>query len=169
MKLLTCSCQAVILPHESYKRLIVLVDLTILKSLKKLYLKSSNVSSFLLHIRIFPTKFNKALLHSIYSIIMKMLMMRLHILLLSLALVAFHDHNNAAVEGIAVAELRKLAAKNNVTCLLVFGDSSVDPGNNNHLSTTNKANYLPYGMDLSNSQPTGRFSNGKLATDFVGN
>ncbi|KAM3251427.1 GDSL esterase/lipase [Capsicum annuum] len=98
---------------------------------------------------------------------MKMLMMRLHILLLSLALVAFHDHNNAAVEGIAVAELRKLAAKNNVTCLLVFGDSSVDPGNNNHLSTTNKANYLPYGMDLSNSQPTGRFSNGKLATDFV--
>lgn len=96
-----------------------------------------------------------------------MLMMRLQILLLFLAMVAFHDHHNAAVEGIEVAELRKLAAKNNVTCLLVFGDSSVDPGNNNHLSTINKANYLPYGVDLFNSQPTGRFSNGKLATDFI--
>ncbi|CAN4084137.1 unnamed protein product [Withania somnifera] len=93
-------------------------------------------------------------------------MMRLQILLLFLAMVAFYDHN-AVVEGIEVAELRKLAAKNNVTCILVFGDSSVDPGNNNHLSTINKANYLPYGMDLFNSQPTGRFSNGKLATDFI--
>lgn len=95
-------------------------------------------------------------------------MMRLLSVLFFLALVVFHGHN-ARVQGIEVAELRKLAAKNNVTCLLVFGDSSVDPGNNNHLSTINKANYLPYGLDLFNSQPTGRFSNGKLATDFIGN
>jgi len=93
-------------------------------------------------------------------------MMRL-VIVLFLGVVVLHDHN-AVVQGIEVAVLRKLAAKNNVTCLLVFGDSSVDPGNNNHLSTINKANYLPYGMDL-NSQPTGRFSNGKLATDFIGN
>ncbi|XP_055806471.1 GDSL esterase/lipase At5g45950 [Solanum dulcamara] len=95
-----------------------------------------------------------------------LLMMRLLTVLFFLALVVFHGHN-ATVQGIEVAELRKLAAKNNVTCLLVFGDSSVDPGNNNHLSTINKANYLPYGLDLFNSQPTGRFSNGKLATDFI--
>lgn len=88
------------------------------------------------------------------------------LIVLFLGLVVLHDHNIAVVQGIEVAVLRKLAAKNNVTCLLVFGDSSVDPGNNNHLSTINKANYLPYGMDL-NSQPTGRFSNGKLATDFI--
>ncbi|MCE2055575.1 hypothetical protein HAX54_042894 [Datura stramonium] len=49
----------------------------------------------------------------------------------------FHDNIIGAVEGIEVAELRKLAAKNNVTCILVFGDSSVDPGNNNHLPTIN--------------------------------
>ncbi|MCD7448802.1 hypothetical protein HAX54_046648 [Datura stramonium] len=88
-------------------------------------------------------------------------------IILFLVLVPFHDNIIGAVEGIEVAELRKLAAKNNVTCILVFGDSSVDPGNNNHLPTINKANYLPYGMDLHNSLPTGRFSNGKLATDFI--
>ncbi|XP_059291102.1 GDSL esterase/lipase At5g45950 isoform X1 [Lycium ferocissimum] len=92
------------------------------------------------------------------------MLMRL-IFIFLLALVPFH--HNAAVEAIEVSELRKLAAKNNVTCILVFGDSSVDPGNNNHISTINKADYLPYGMDLPNSQPTGRFSNGKLATDFI--
>ncbi|KAK4347207.1 hypothetical protein RND71_033546 [Anisodus tanguticus] len=93
-------------------------------------------------------------------------MKMLKLILLFLAMLPFHD-NAAHVLTIEVAELRKLAAKNNVTCLLVFGDSSVDPGNNNHLSTVNKANYLPYGMDLSNFQPTGRFCNGKLATDFI--
>lgn len=92
--------------------------------------------------------------------------MSVRLILIFLALVLFH--HNAVLEAIEIGELRKLAAKNNVSCILVFGDSSVDPGNNNHLSTLNKANYLPYGLDLSNSQPTGRFSNGKLATDFIG-
>ncbi|KAF6145692.1 hypothetical protein GIB67_028913 [Kingdonia uniflora] len=29
--------------------------------------------------------------------------------------------------------LQKLSLRNNLTCILVFGDSSVDPGNNNRL------------------------------------
>lgn len=51
--------------------------------------------------------------------------------------------------------------------MLVFGDSTVDPGNNNRLETSFKANFLPYGKDFFDGQPTGRFSNGRLATDFI--
>lgn len=57
----------------------------------------------------------------------------------------------------------------NTTCILVFGDSTVDPGNNNRLATDSKANFPPYGKDFFDGQPTGRFCDGRLATDFVGN
>ncbi|KAK7302882.1 hypothetical protein RJT34_13779 [Clitoria ternatea] len=63
--------------------------------------------------------------------------------------------------------MRQLTAKYNVSCILVFGDSSVDPGNNNALNTTIKSNFPPYGKDFFDSRPTGRFTNGRLATDFV--
>lgn len=56
-----------------------------------------------------------------------------------------------------------------VPALIIFGDSVVDSGNNNNLQTLVKANFLPYGRDFPTHQPTGRFSNGKLATDFTGN
>ncbi|KAI8525600.1 hypothetical protein RHMOL_Rhmol13G0243100 [Rhododendron molle] len=72
------------------------------------------------------------------------------------------------VEGIMdFHPIRALAAKNNVTCVLVFGDSSVDPGNNNHLRLAPKGNFPPYGKDLFDGHPTGRLSNGRLATDFI--
>ena len=67
-----------------------------------------------------------------------------------------------------VGQVRQLAAKYNVTCILVFGDSSVDPGNNNILQTTMKSNFPPYGKDFFDGRPTGRFSNGRLAPDFIG-
>ena len=54
------------------------------------------------------------------------------------------------------------------TCMLVFGDSTVDAGNNNRLPTTYKADFLPYGKDFFDGRPTGRFCNGRLATDFIG-
>ncbi|CAH1448607.1 unnamed protein product [Lactuca virosa] len=66
-----------------------------------------------------------------------------------------------------IAKLRVFAAKNNVSCIFVFGDSSVDPGNNNNLITDQKVNFLPYGKDFYNGRPTGRFSNGRLATDLI--
>uniref|UniRef100_A0A2P2NIG1 GDSL-motif lipase/hydrolase family protein n=1 Tax=Rhizophora mucronata TaxID=61149 RepID=A0A2P2NIG1_RHIMU len=64
-------------------------------------------------------------------------------------------------------QVRRIAAKYNITCVLVFGDSSVDPGNNNRLATTMKSNFPPYGKDFLDGRPTGRFTNGKLATDFI--
>lgn len=70
--------------------------------------------------------------------------------------------------AVDIPQLRQLAARNNLTCILVFGDSSVDPGNNNRLDTSMKGNFLPYGEDFFNGRPTGRFSNGRLATDFIG-
>eukprot|EP00253_Pinus_taeda_P001351 PITA_01351 len=51
--------------------------------------------------------------------------------------------------------------------LLVFGDSTVDAGNNNYLVTLAKSNFPPYGRDFIDHKPTGRFSNGRLAPDFI--
>ncbi|KAJ1277487.1 hypothetical protein BS78_04G007500, partial [Paspalum vaginatum] len=53
------------------------------------------------------------------------------------------------------------------TTMLVFGDSTVDPGNNNRLQTAAKANFPPYGMSFYGGKPTGRFSNGRLITDIL--
>lgn len=55
-----------------------------------------------------------------------------------------------------------------VPAIITFGDSAVDVGNNNYLPTIFKADYPPYGRDFTNHQPTGRFCNGKLATDITG-
>ncbi|KAA8550253.1 hypothetical protein F0562_001937 [Nyssa sinensis] len=54
-----------------------------------------------------------------------------------------------------------------VPALFIFGDSVVDAGNNNHIDTIVKANFPPYGRDFVNHKPTGRFCNGKLASDFT--
>jgi hypothetical protein len=51
--------------------------------------------------------------------------------------------------------------------LIVFGDSIVDPGNNNDIQTIIKANFPPYGHDFQNHRPTGRFCNGRIPTDFI--
>nr|GEW32734.1 GDSL esterase/lipase At5g45950-like [Tanacetum cinerariifolium] len=70
--------------------------------------------------------------------------------------------------ALTVAQIRLIATKNNVSGVFVFGDSSVDPGNNNGLKTDAKSNFPPYGMDFFSGHPTGRFSNGRLATDYIG-
>ncbi|KAL6967115.1 hypothetical protein U1Q18_032918 [Sarracenia purpurea var. burkii] len=54
-----------------------------------------------------------------------------------------------------------------VPALFIFGDSVLDAGNNNHIFTVVKANFPPYGRDFLHHKPTGRFSNGKLASDFT--
>ncbi|KAJ9536296.1 hypothetical protein OSB04_un000527 [Centaurea solstitialis] len=52
--------------------------------------------------------------------------------------------------------------------LYIFGDSLIDPGNNNYLSISlARANFPFNGIDFPNEEPTGRFSNGKNAADFL--
>ncbi|XP_027368519.1 GDSL esterase/lipase At2g40250 [Abrus precatorius] len=60
-----------------------------------------------------------------------------------------------------------VTASGNVTAVFAFGDSTVDSGNNNHFNTVFRGDHLPYGRDFPNHVPTGRFSNGKIATDYL--
>jgi hypothetical protein len=57
---------------------------------------------------------------------------------------------------------------NNVTALFLFGDSFLDAGNNNYINTTtlDQANFPPYGQTFF-GLPTGRFSDGRLISDFI--
>ncbi|KAK9068943.1 hypothetical protein SSX86_013059 [Deinandra increscens subsp. villosa] len=55
-----------------------------------------------------------------------------------------------------------------VSAVFVFGDSFADQGNNNYINTLAKANFPPYGADFMGGTPTGRFSNGKTLSDFLG-
>ncbi|OIV97429.1 hypothetical protein TanjilG_16190 [Lupinus angustifolius] len=57
----------------------------------------------------------------------------------------------------------------NITALFAFGDSTMDAGNNNHFNTPLRSDHLPYGRDLPQHVPKGRFSNGKLSTDYLVN
>ncbi|KAJ8766583.1 hypothetical protein K2173_023830 [Erythroxylum novogranatense] len=54
-----------------------------------------------------------------------------------------------------------------VPAIIVFGDSTVDSGNNNQVSTILKSDFAPYGRDFEGGQATGRFSNGRIAPDFI--
>ncbi|KAL0321834.1 UNVERIFIED_CONTAM: GDSL esterase/lipase [Sesamum calycinum] len=58
-------------------------------------------------------------------------------------------------------------ASPNITAIFAFGDSILDPGNNNRLSTIFRSDHPPYGIDFPGRVPSGRFSDGKLATDFL--
>ncbi|KAL1224758.1 GDSL esterase/lipase [Cardamine amara subsp. amara] len=51
-------------------------------------------------------------------------------------------------------------------CYFIFGDSLVDSGNNNRLSSLARADYFPYGIDFQFG-PTGRFCNGKTTVDVI--
>ncbi|XP_014502571.1 GDSL esterase/lipase At2g04570 [Vigna radiata var. radiata] len=54
-----------------------------------------------------------------------------------------------------------------VPSVIVFGDSSVDAGNNNFIPTIARSNFQPYGRDFEGGKATGRFCNGKIPTDFI--
>ncbi|RDX96479.1 GDSL esterase/lipase EXL3, partial [Mucuna pruriens] len=55
-----------------------------------------------------------------------------------------------------------------VPAVFVFGDSIVDVGNNNYITTLVKCNFAPYGRDFNGgNHPTGRFSNGLVPSDII--
>lgn len=51
--------------------------------------------------------------------------------------------------------------------ILIFGDSTVDTGNNNYINTLLKANFFPYGQNYPGQKATGRFSDGELIPDML--
>ncbi|PRQ50171.1 putative triacylglycerol lipase [Rosa chinensis] len=76
----------------------------------------------------------------------------------SIIAVIFLSHNVAAVT----------AATNKTTrAVFTFGDSIMDTGNNDYIISIAKSNFPPYGRDFAGGKPTGRFSNGKVASDFA--
>lgn len=62
----------------------------------------------------------------------------------------------------------KLPPNVEVPAVIAFGDSIVDPGNNNKIKTLVKCNFPPYGKDFEGGNPTGRFCNGKIPSDLLG-
>ncbi|KAL4621426.1 hypothetical protein ACB092_06G226800 [Castanea dentata] len=70
---------------------------------------------------------------------------------------------------LVVAELLILVSitESKVPAIIVFGDSTVDAGNNNVVPTLLKSNFRPYGRDFPGGGPTGRFSNGRIPPDFI--
>ncbi|KAF8676731.1 hypothetical protein HU200_046846 [Digitaria exilis] len=84
---------------------------------------------------------------------------------------AINPSNNATTTTSARSKAQAAAAAHSskplAPALIVFGDSIVDPGNNNDIKTIIKANFPPYGVDFVNHKPTGRFCNGRIPTDFI--
>ncbi|KAJ7559268.1 hypothetical protein O6H91_04G076700 [Diphasiastrum complanatum] len=72
--------------------------------------------------------------------------------------------------GLTIILLRNIAkaqvAQHSTPALFVFGDSLVDPGNNNYIPSLSRANILPNGIDFP-AGPTGRFCNGRTVVDAV--
>lgn len=60
------------------------------------------------------------------------------------------------------------AASSQSRSLYSFGDSFVDPGNNDYIPTNATSNFPPYGNDFPGKVATGRFSNGLLFPDLLG-
>ncbi|KAI3420673.1 Lipase_GDSL domain-containing protein, partial [Psidium guajava] len=73
---------------------------------------------------------------------------------------------------VAGAKLAAASAPSNrssppVPAVIVFGDSIVDPGNNNGIKTIVKCDFPPYGRDFTGGKPTGRFCNGRVPSDLL--
>lgn len=64
--------------------------------------------------------------------------------------------------------LVKLPPNISIPAVIGFGDSIIDPGNNNKVKTLVKCNFPPYGKDFDGGIPTGRFCNGKIPSDLLG-
>jgi hypothetical protein len=61
------------------------------------------------------------------------------------------------------------AAGAKVPAMFVFGDSTADVGNNDYLpGSSARANFPHNGVDFPGGKATGRFSNGLIGVDFLG-
>ena len=70
---------------------------------------------------------------------------------------------------ISLVSAVRLPNNESVPAVIAFGDSILDTGNNDYINTLFKSNFRPYGKDFGGgNQPTGRFSNGLIPSDFLG-
>ena len=68
-----------------------------------------------------------------------------------------------------MAATSSVASGANAPAIFVFGDSTADVGNNNYLpGSSARADFPHNGVDLPGGEPTGRFSNGLIGVDFLG-
>ena len=74
----------------------------------------------------------------------------------------------AAAAALAAAAGGSGTADDQIPAIFMFGDSIVDPGNNNNRLTEARANFPPYGQDFPGGVATGRFSNGLVPGDLLG-
>lgn len=75
---------------------------------------------------------------------------------------------SSVTQGNGKQMTKQKCSNNSVPAAFVFGDSTVDPGNNNYINTIFRSNFPPYGLDFPHQTPTGRFTDGRLTTDFIG-
>ncbi|CAA0839839.1 GDSL esterase/lipase 6 [Striga hermonthica] len=65
------------------------------------------------------------------------------------------------------AHLRCAVGSNNVPGIFIFGDSTIDAGNNRFIpNCTVQADFPPYGITFFH-HPTGRFTDGRTVSDFI--
>ncbi|XP_009776383.1 GDSL esterase/lipase At5g45960-like isoform X1 [Nicotiana sylvestris] len=94
--------------------------------------------------------------------------MRSSCMFLQIMVILFITVTNIGAQTQPLTNKKLLRPFNNtISALFVFGDSTVDSGNNNYISTVIKCNFPPYGRDFLNHIPSGRFTNGRLVTDFA--
>ncbi|XP_054810462.1 GDSL esterase/lipase At2g23540-like [Prosopis cineraria] len=79
-------------------------------------------------------------------------------------------YNTLALLFFLLSRYCAAAKQDGLGASFIFGDSLVDAGNNNYLSTLSKANIPPNGIDFkaSGGNPTGRYTNGRTIGDIVG-
>ncbi|XP_006656957.1 GDSL esterase/lipase EXL1-like [Oryza brachyantha] len=73
----------------------------------------------------------------------------------------------ALVAGLAPPCGAQAQVKSRFKAIFMFGDSIVDPGNNNGKLTEARADFPPYGQDFPGGVASGRFSNGKVPGDML--
>lgn len=98
-------------------------------------------------------------------------MIRLEVLFLlamiSMSLIVIAQQSGHANTSIDGSKTSMDTSKPVVPAFYIFGDSTVDCGNNNYLITLARADMPPYGRDFDNHAPSGRFCNGKISVDFL--
>ncbi|XP_062200965.1 GDSL esterase/lipase EXL3-like [Phragmites australis] len=76
-------------------------------------------------------------------------------------------HRSRRVAAAAALSSSTTTNQARAPALFVLGDSIVDSGNNNAITTMVRCNFAPYGQDFPGHNATGRFSNGKVPGDIL--